>query len=98
VLGRPRDILLQLGRDPMNKIFVSVSGGCASVVQGTVPQGFVVEVVDFDNIDAGDRRSLTETARCTDRLHGFRHGDHERHRVHRGGKESAVFVELAGSV
>jgi hypothetical protein len=54
VLGRPRDILLQLGRDPMNKIFVTVSGGCASVVQGTVPQGFVVEVVDFDSIDAGD--------------------------------------------
>jgi hypothetical protein len=24
------------------------------VVQGTVPQGFVVEVVDFDSIDAGD--------------------------------------------
>jgi hypothetical protein len=38
----------------MNKIFVTVSGGCAYVVEGTVPEGFVVEVVDFDNIDAGD--------------------------------------------
>lgn len=38
----------------MNKIFVTVSGGCASVVEDTVPRGFVVEVVDFDNIGAGD--------------------------------------------
>ncbi len=37
----------------MNKIFVTVSGGCAYVVEGTVPRGFVAEVVDFDNIDAG---------------------------------------------
>jgi hypothetical protein len=38
----------------MNKIFVTVSGGCAYVIEDTVPQGFAVEVVDFDNIDAGD--------------------------------------------
>jgi hypothetical protein len=37
----------------MNKIFVTVSGGCAYVVEDTVPHGFVVEVVDFDNIGAG---------------------------------------------
>ena len=38
----------------MNKIFVTVSGGCAYVIEGTVPLGFVVEIVDFDNIDVGD--------------------------------------------
>ncbi len=38
----------------MNKIFVTVSGGCAYVAEDTVPPGFVVEVVDFDNIGAGD--------------------------------------------
>ena len=38
----------------MNKIFVTVSGGCACVMQDTVPNGFEVEVIDFDNIEAGD--------------------------------------------
>jgi hypothetical protein len=42
------------GVSDMNKIFVTVSGGCAYVVEDTVPRGFVVEVVDFDNIGAGD--------------------------------------------
>lgn len=39
----------------MKKIFVTVSGGCAYVMEDTVPPGFLVEVVDFDNIEAGDR-------------------------------------------
>ncbi|MFZ0816483.1 MAG: hypothetical protein WAM78_13245 [Candidatus Sulfotelmatobacter sp.] len=38
----------------MNKIFVTVSGGCAYVIEDTVPRGFVVEVIDFDNIGEGD--------------------------------------------
>jgi hypothetical protein len=38
----------------MKKIFVTVSGGCAYVMADTVPQGFVIEVIDFDNIKAGD--------------------------------------------
>jgi hypothetical protein len=38
----------------MNKIFVTVSGGCAYVIEDTVPQGFAVEIIDFDNIEAGD--------------------------------------------
>jgi hypothetical protein len=38
----------------MNKIFVTVSGGCAYVIEDTVPQGFTVEIVDFDNIEAVD--------------------------------------------
>ena len=37
-----------------HKIFVRVSGGCAEVCQDTVPAGVEVEVVDFDNIEAGD--------------------------------------------
>lgn len=36
------------------KIFVTVSGGCAYVIDETVPQGFEVEIIDFDNIEAGD--------------------------------------------
>jgi hypothetical protein len=38
----------------MPKIFVTVSGGCAYVIEDTVPQGFEVEIIDFDNIEAGD--------------------------------------------
>ena len=38
----------------MNRIFVTVSGGCAYVIEDTVPQGFAVEIIDFDNIEAGD--------------------------------------------
>ena len=36
------------------KIFVTVSGGCAYVLGDTVPDGFEVEIIDFDDIDAGD--------------------------------------------
>jgi hypothetical protein len=38
----------------MHKIFVTVVGGCAYVIEDTVPAGFEVEIIDFDNIDAGD--------------------------------------------
>jgi len=38
----------------MNKIFVTVSGGCAYVQEATVPPGLTVEIIDFDNIEAGD--------------------------------------------
>ena len=38
----------------MKKIFVTVSGGCAYVMEDTVPEGFALEVIDFDNIDTGD--------------------------------------------
>jgi hypothetical protein len=36
------------------KIFVTVSGGVAYVMEDTVPNGFEVEIIDFDNINAGD--------------------------------------------
>jgi hypothetical protein len=38
----------------MNKIFVTVSGGCGYVMEDTVPKGFAVEIIDLDNIEAGD--------------------------------------------
>jgi hypothetical protein len=38
----------------MSKIFVTVSGGCAYVIEDTVPRGLTVEIIDFDNIEAGD--------------------------------------------
>ena len=38
----------------MSKIFVTVSGGCAYVMEDTVPTGYDVEIIDFDNIEAGD--------------------------------------------
>lgn len=36
------------------KIFITVTGGCAYVMEDTVPPGFVAEIIDFDNIEAGD--------------------------------------------
>lgn len=39
----------------MKKIFVAVRGGCAYVMEDTVPEGFKLEIIDFDNIEAGDR-------------------------------------------
>ena len=51
----------------MKKIFVTVSGGCAYVMEDTVPQGFAVEVIDFDNIEAGDNfPSVEALAYCTE--------------------------------
>jgi hypothetical protein len=51
----------------MKKIFVTVSGGCAYVMDDTVPHGFAVEVIDFDNIDAGDNfPSLEALEYCTE--------------------------------
>lgn len=38
----------------MYKIFVPVSGGSAYVMEDAVPKGYAVEIIDFDNIGAGD--------------------------------------------
>lgn len=52
----------------MKKIFVTVSGGCAYVMEDTVPQGVAVEVIDFDNIEAGDGFPSEEALEyCTER-------------------------------
>lgn len=51
----------------MKKIFVTVSGGCAYVMEDTVPRGFAVEVIDFDNIEAGDSFPSVEALEyCTE--------------------------------
>jgi hypothetical protein len=38
----------------MKKIFVTVSGGSAYIMEDTVPEGYELEIIDFDNIEAGD--------------------------------------------
>jgi len=38
----------------VKKIFITVSGGVAEVMDDTVPSGYLAEVIDFDNIEAGD--------------------------------------------
>ena len=38
----------------MEKLFITVSGGVEYVMEDTVPRGYVAEIIDFDNIDAGD--------------------------------------------
>ena len=51
----------------MKKIFVTVSGGCAYVMEDTVPPGLAVEVIDFDNIKAGDSFPSVEALEyCTE--------------------------------
>ena len=36
------------------KIFVTVSGGVAYAVEESVPLGYELEIIDFDNIKEGD--------------------------------------------
>jgi hypothetical protein len=38
----------------MRKVLVTVSGGCAHLVEDTLPSDVEVEIVDFDNIEEGD--------------------------------------------
>jgi hypothetical protein len=44
------------------KIFVTVTGGVAEVCEDTVPYGYEVEIIDFDNIKAGDEYPSVEAA------------------------------------
>ena len=53
-----------------NKIFVTVSGGTAYIVEDSVPIGYEVEIIDFDNIGSGDdKRSDEAKIFCTE--HGL---------------------------
>ena len=45
---------LEKERCAMEKIFITVSGGVAYIMEDTVPPGFVAEIIDFDNIGAGE--------------------------------------------
>jgi hypothetical protein len=46
------------------KIFVIVERGIAEVVESTVPQGYLVEVIDLDAIKLGDPYPSAEAADC----------------------------------
>jgi len=53
----------------MKKVFVTVSGGVAYVVEETVPIGYEIEIIDFDNIkDGGDERSAEAKVFCDSML------------------------------
>jgi hypothetical protein len=45
---------------PVKKIFVTVRGGVAYVVEETVPLGYELEIIDFDNLGEGDDRRSEE--------------------------------------
>lgn len=50
------------------KIFVTVSGGVAYAVEESVPPGYELEIIDFDNIKAGeDTRSDEAKNFCVSR-------------------------------
>jgi hypothetical protein len=61
------------------KIFVTVFGGCAYVIEETVPEGFEVQIIDFDNIEAGDSFPSKEAMECC-----AKHDLYEPRRVLRG--------------
>ena len=46
--------VLKKERFAMEKILITVSGGVAYIMEDTVPPGYVAEIIDFDNIGAGD--------------------------------------------
>jgi hypothetical protein len=38
----------------MKKILITVRGGRPYVINETVPEGYLIELVDYDNIEEGD--------------------------------------------
>jgi len=52
----------------MQKIFVTVSGGVAYIMEDTIPPGCKAEIIDFDNINEGDSFPSEEARQyCTRR-------------------------------
>jgi hypothetical protein len=52
----------------VKKIFVTVSGGVAYAVEESVPPGYELEIIDFDNIKEGvDTRSDEAKYFCVSR-------------------------------
>ena len=41
------------------KIFVTVQGGVAEVCEETVPEGIVVEMLDFDNMETDPAKEMS---------------------------------------
>jgi hypothetical protein len=60
----------------MRKIFITVSGGCAYSMDDTVPEGYEVEIIDFDSIEAGDSFPSPEA-----RMYCFERGLYEAARL-----------------
>ena len=52
------------------KIFVTVSGGVAYAVDESVPPGYELEIIDFDNIKEGDD-SRSDEAKSFCLAHGM---------------------------
>ena len=48
----------------MKKIFITVNGGVAEVCQDTVPEGFEVEIIDFDNLAVDDGMWISPEAKA----------------------------------
>jgi hypothetical protein len=55
----------------MNKILITVRGGRPYVINETVPDGYVVELVDYDNIEEGDSWPSEEARVYCERVLGY---------------------------
>ena len=56
------------------KIFITVQGGVAEICEDTVPAGVVVEVLDFDNLEADP---VEEMSYWSPELHRYWHRNHK---------------------
>lgn len=56
------------------KIFITVQGGVAEVCEDTVPSGVVVEVLDFDNLEADP---MEEMSSWSPELHQYWERNHK---------------------
>jgi hypothetical protein len=55
----------------MNKIFVTVRGGRPYIIEETVPSGYTVELIDFDNIEEGTPWPSGEARNYCERVLGY---------------------------
>jgi hypothetical protein len=55
----------------MNKILITVRGGRPYVINETVPKGYVVELVDYDNIEEGDSWPSVEARVYCEQVLGY---------------------------
>jgi hypothetical protein len=55
----------------MNRILIVVRGGRPYVINETVPNGYIVELVDYDNIEEGDRWPSEEARAYCEQVLGY---------------------------
>jgi hypothetical protein len=67
-VGRERTVKKPKMKKPKKKIFVTVSGGMAEVHEETIPKGYEVEIIDFDNISQGDDYPSEEAEQFAKRI------------------------------